>query len=155
MIQVFPGGKQFTLQNNGHGTCAVSYQGGFVMMGGGGHHGKVDRWEKNKNIRVPISLSDTTWKAITSTLYPTFWKEDIITPAPRSHLQKEKRSDSNICLFKFQQGLLVTGGYNGGPLSSTELYLPSTNRWTRGGVLPRYFLKITLSIIIVSMTIIS
>ena len=53
MIQVFPGGKQFTLQNNGHGTCAVSYQGGFVMMGGYPLHGKVDRWGENNNVLFP------------------------------------------------------------------------------------------------------
>ena len=94
---MIPGGKTFALKNGGYATCAVSYQGAVVMMGGYPLHGKVDRWEKNKNIRVPISLSDTTWKAITSTLYPTFWKEDIITPAPRSHLQMEKRSNSKIC----------------------------------------------------------
>merc|ERR1719320_1385842 len=38
-----------------------------------------------------------------------------------------------------EQGLLVAGGYNAGSifLSSTELYLPSKKKWTRGGDLPR------------------
>ena len=155
VCQIFPGGKQFTLKNNGEATCAVSYQGGFVMIGGYPGHNNVDRWEKNKKFLFPIFLSDTTLKANTLTLYPIFLKQDGITPAPRSNFQTEKRFDQKICLFTFLQGLLVAGGYNGGSLSSTELYLPSTNRWTRGGVLPRYFLKITLSIIIVSMMIIS
>ena len=142
IFQIIPGGKSVSLRNSGFGTCAASYQGGFVMMGGCCNaHRKVDRWGKNKPVLFPIYLPDTTLKANTSTLYPTFSKQDMITPAPRSHLQKEKRSDSNIRLFTFQQGLLVAGGYNGGSLSSTELYLPSTKRWTRGGALPRYFLK--------------
>ena len=46
-----PGGKTFSIQINGEGTCAVSYQGGFVMMGGhGGGHGKVDKWESNVRV---------------------------------------------------------------------------------------------------------
>ena len=94
IFQINPGGRVFSIKNSGDGTCAASYQGGFVMMGGFPGHGKVDRWGENSNIRVSISLSDTTRKATTSTLYPTFWKEECITPAPRSHLQKEKRSDS-------------------------------------------------------------
>ena len=138
VCQIFPGGEQFTLKNNGDATCAVSYQGGFVMIGGYPAHGKVDRWEVNNNILFPISLSDTTLKPPSSTLYPTFLRQDIRTPAPPSHLQPEKRSDSNICLFTFQQGLLVTGGYNSGRLSSTELYLPSKKQWTRGKDLPRH-----------------
>ena len=68
------------------------------MIGGPGH-GKVDRWEVNNNILFPISLSDTTRKATTSTLYPTFLGQDIVTPAPRSHLQMEKRFDSKICII--------------------------------------------------------
>ena len=98
VCQIFSGGEQFTLKNNGEATCAVSYQGGFVMIGGPGH-GKVDRWEVNNNILFPISLSDTTLKATTSTLYPTFLRQDIRTPAPRSHLQMEKRFDSKICII--------------------------------------------------------
>ena len=85
---------------------------------------------------------DMTLKVNTFTLlFPTFLKQDMITPAPRSHLQKEKRSDSNIRLYTFQQGLLVTGGYNSVTLSSTELYLPSTRQWTKGGDLPRHFIN--------------
>ena len=49
VCQIFPGGKQFTLKHNGGSTCAVSYQGGFVMMGDETPtHGKVDRWEKHQ-----------------------------------------------------------------------------------------------------------
>ena len=36
---IVPGGTQFRLKNNGRGTCAVPYEGGFVQIGGG----KVDR----------------------------------------------------------------------------------------------------------------
>ena len=43
-------------------------------------------------------------------------------------------------LILISQGLLVTGGSNGREvLSSTELYLPSKNQWTRGEDLPRHF----------------
>ena len=44
-----------------------------------------------------------------------------------------------VWLSFFKQGLLVAGGYgNGvGMLSSTEIYLPSKNNWTRAGELPR------------------
>ena len=101
IFQIIPGGKTFVLKNEGKGTCAVSYQGAVVMIGGAfPAHGKVDGWEVNNNILFPISLSDTTLKATTSTLYPTFLRQDIITPAPRSHLQmEEKRFDSKICII--------------------------------------------------------
>ena len=51
IFQIIPGGKTFALQNGGTGTCAVSYQGAVVMIGGGNYptHGKVDRWEVNDN----------------------------------------------------------------------------------------------------------
>ena len=100
IFQIIPGGTQFDLQNEGFDTCAVSYQGAVVMIGGAfPPHGKVDGWEVNNNILFPISLSDTTRKATTSTLYPTFLKQDGFTPAPRSHLQVEKRFDSKICII--------------------------------------------------------
>ena len=52
IFQIIQGGIQFELQNEGFGTCAVSYQGAVVMIGGGWNptHGKVDRWEVNNNI---------------------------------------------------------------------------------------------------------
>ena len=100
IFHIIPGGTQFALKNNGQGTCAVSYQGGFVMMGGGSPpHAKVDRWKINNNILFPISLPDTTLKATTSTLYPTLLGQDILTPAPRSHPQVEKRFGSKICII--------------------------------------------------------
>ena len=100
IFQIITGGRIFSLQNDGANSCAASYQGGFVMMGGAfPAHGKVDRWEVSNNIKFPISLPDTTRKATTSTLYPTFLRQDICTPAPRSHLQVEKRFDSEICII--------------------------------------------------------
>ena len=51
IFQIITGGKTFSLQNNGDGSCAASYQGGFVMMGGCcSVHGRVDRWGINNNI---------------------------------------------------------------------------------------------------------
>ena len=100
IFHIIPGGTQFALKNEGTLTCAASYQGAVVMIGGFyPTHGKVDRWEVNNNILFPISLPDTTRKATTSTLYPTFLRQDIRTPAPRSHLQVEKRFDSKICII--------------------------------------------------------
>ena len=99
IFQIIPGGKTFALKNGGSRTCAVSYQGAVVTMGGCCSHGKVDRWEVNNNVLFPISLSDTTLKATTSTLYPTFLRQDVNTPAPRSHLQVKKRFDSKICII--------------------------------------------------------
>ena len=165
IFQIIPGGNTFALQNGGDATCAVSYQGAVVMIGGHYYstllptHGKVDRWEVNHNILFPISLSDTTLKATTSTLYPTLLGQDILTPAPRSHPQVEKRSDSKICtlyhFFIFPKGLLVAGGIVDGriSISSTELYLPSKKQWTKGGDLPRHFIKILSIIIIILMMI--
>ena len=120
IFQIIPGGTQFELQNAGFGSCAVSYQGAVVMIGGAfPAHGKVDGWEVNNNILFPISLSDTTLKATTSTLYPTFLRQDIRTPAPRSRLQVEKRFDSKICITRpkpayGRQGLdwMVGPGYS-------------------------------------------
>ena len=95
---MIPGGKTFALRNEGTFTCAVSYQGAVVMMGGWRPtHGRVDRWEVNNNILFPISLSDTTRKATTSTLYPTLLGQDVVTPAPRLQLRAENRFDSKIC----------------------------------------------------------
>ena len=100
IFHIIPGGTQFALKNEGTLTCAASYQGAVVMIGGFyPTHGKVDRWEVNNNILFPISLPDTTRKATTSTLYPTFLRQDIRTPAPRSRLQVEKRFDSKICII--------------------------------------------------------
>ena len=100
IFHIIPGGTQFALKNEGTLTCAASYQGAVVMIGGFyPTHGKVDRWEVNNNILFPISLPDTTRKATTSTLYPTFLRQDIRTPAPRSHLQEEKRFESKICII--------------------------------------------------------
>ena len=41
------------------------------------------------------------------------------------------------------QVLLVTGGYDGNRLDSTELLLPSATSWTYSGALPspRYYLR--------------
>jgi len=110
--EIVKSGKTFELKNMGYATCAVSYQGAVVMMGGG-FHGKVDRYDSKGNYldSLPDLLEARYWHACT-----TF-------------------TSSNG-----EEGLLVAGGYNDdlvGSLSSTELYLPSKKRWTRGGDLPR------------------
>ena len=44
VFQTITGGKEFPLRYPGAGTCATSYMGGFVTMGGAApFHGKVDR----------------------------------------------------------------------------------------------------------------
>ena len=52
IFRIIPGGKTFELKNMGYATCAVSYQGAVVMIGGGwdAQHGKVDRLEVKSNI---------------------------------------------------------------------------------------------------------
>jgi len=111
--EIVKSGAQFVLQSDGFATCAVSYQGAVVMIGGGSPtHGKVDRYDSEGNYldSLPDLLEARTAHACT-----TF-------------------TSSNG-----EQGLLVAGGYNAGSifLSSTELYLPSKKKWTRGGDLPR------------------
>jgi len=107
--EIVKSGTQFELQNDGFGTCAVSYQGAVVLMGGG-YHGKVDRYDSKGNYldSLPDLLEARTYHACT-----TF------------------TSSSG------EEGLLVAGGDNRGHISSTELYLPSKKQWTKGGDLPR------------------
>jgi len=111
--EIVKSGKTFSILNNGAGTCAVSYQGGFVMMGGdganiGGGHGKVDRYDSEGN---------------------------YLNPLPNL---LEARYYHACTTFTSLKGLLVAGGKRGQfLLSSTELYLRSRRRWIRGGHLPR------------------
>jgi len=112
--EIVKSGIQFELKNKGYSTCAVSYQGAVVMIGGGWNpsHGKVDRYDSEGNYLDSLP--------------------DLL----------EARSQHACTMFKSsngEEGLLVTGGSKSGrlPLSSTELYLPSKNKWTRGGDLPR------------------
>jgi len=110
--EIVKSGTQFSLQADGYGTCAASYQGGFVMIGGCCSHGKVDRYNSEGNYLD--SLPD-------------------LLEARRRHACTTFTSSSG------EEGLLVTGGYNVniGFFSSTELYLPSKKQWTRGGDLRR------------------
>ena len=84
---------------------------------------------------------------------PTWSQQEATTPAQHSP-QMEKRFFQHIWstlsskiekvpmlfhyLLFFKQGLLVAGGFNGGQLSSTEIYLPSNNKWTAVKNLPRF-----------------
>jgi len=110
--EIVKSGAQFAIKNGGSGTCAVSYQGAVVMIGGGRPHGKVDRYDAKGNYLD--SLPD-------------------LLGARRRHACTTFTSSSG------EEGLLVAGGSvdNGRRLSSTELYLPSKRQWTTGGDLPR------------------
>ena len=73
IFQIIPGGTQFALKNEGRGTCAVSYQGAVVMMGGSGYpyHGKVDRVVRLGGIvehlcgLSEVSLAGPDWQSVT------------------------------------------------------------------------------------------
>jgi len=110
--EIVKSGAQFVLQNRGQSTCAVSYQGAVVMIGGCcPTHGKVDRYNSKGNYLN--SLPD-------------------LLDARRGHGCTTFTSSNG------EEGLLIAGGLNDdGSLSRTELYLPSKKRWTRGGELPR------------------
>jgi len=106
--------KQFFLKNTGtnrgSATCAVSYQGEFVMMGGGLHR-KVDRFD---------------------------FKGNYLGPLPDLIGQRENHACTTFTSSNGEEGLLVVGGWSGSRfLSTTELYLPSNQQWTQGGDLPR------------------
>jgi len=118
--EIVPGGTVFHLQNGGGGTCAVKFQQELVMIGGSGGtnrgtiHGKVDRYDSQGKYLGSRSLPD-------------------LGTARDSHACATFISSNG------EEGLLVAGGqdkrYN--RLSSTEVYLPSTGKWTSGGNLPR------------------
>lgn len=107
------GDTRLTLQNGGEGMCALPFNTGFVTIGGGVDrvtHGKVDRYDSEGKYlgSLPDLATHRAFHACTSFL-----------------------TNSG------KKALLVAGGYNGEQLSTTEIYLPSTNEWTTGGNLPR------------------
>jgi len=114
--EIVKSGKAFSLQNEGAGTCGVSYQGGFVMIGGAYPiHGKVDRYDSKGNYLD--SLADLR-EARMYHACTTF--------------------TSSYGATKGEEGLLVVGGYGSNDrLTSTELYFPSWKAWNTGGDLPR------------------
>jgi len=105
--EILKSGKQFRLKNNGRGTCAVPYDGGFVQIGGCCNHGKVDRYDVNGQ---------------------------HVGSLPDLNLVRFYHACTTFTSATGEQGLIVAGGSVG---KSTEVYLPSTNKWTVGGALPR------------------
>jgi len=117
------GTSLFDLQNSGWGTCAVAYEGNLVVLGGQGisglgTHGKVDRYDSQGNYLG--SLPDLA----TARYY---------------------HACATFVSSEGEEGLLVAGGKdnNWNPLSSTEVYSPSSGRWTSGGSLPRALYALT------------
>jgi len=116
--EIVPSGTVFDLQNGGGQTCAVKFQQELVVIGGIGDsgtiHGKVDRYDSQGKYLGSRSLPD-------------------LGTARDSHACATFISSNG------EEGLLVAGGqdkrYN--RLSSTEVFLPSTGKWTSGGNLPR------------------
>ena len=86
MIDHITGGKKFSLQNGGWGTCAVAFnQSEFVLIGGADRsdiHGKVDRCLNRHHCHhCPHSPPGTTLKANTWVPFPTCPKQDLDTAA--------------------------------------------------------------------------
>merc|ERR1719447_1391636 len=96
------------------------------MMGGySPTHGKVDRYDSKGNYLDSLpDLLEARWLHACTTFTSSSGEE----------------------------GLLVAGGYNYNNvrLSSTELYLPSRNQWTKGGDLPRALSALTAAGLIVT-----
>merc|ERR1712032_23595 len=120
------------LKHDSQATCAVNTpynQRGFITIGGWGSsylrnwatsetedavHGKVYRYGENPG-----------------------YLPDLVTP-------RQHHGCSSFLTDQGEEAILVAGGmvkgWNGEvgtPISSTELFLPSTNRWTKVGSLPR------------------
>ena len=99
---IVTGGKEFHLQYEGLENCAVSYQGGFVTIGGYSHertiegwsrdatHGKVDRWKNKISVHFCVEQGMTV-KASTLVRCLIFWKQDLVMPALPSHPPRERR----------------------------------------------------------------
>ena len=88
-------GTKFRLKNNGRGTCAVPYEGGFVQIGGCCNHGKVDRlklWSKCLNFSFLTLLIDMMWTVNTWARCPTSTLWDSITRALLLPRNQENRS---------------------------------------------------------------
>ena len=136
------GGETFSIQNNGAGTCAASYQGGFVLMGGYPGHGKVDRWEKTIISVSPFPSQIRLGRQLPTRLSTRPSGRKNVSRLHHVHIFRRRRGQIPKFAFfsnSYSQGLLVTGGSNGREyLSSTELYLPSKKQWTRGKDLPRH-----------------
>jgi len=108
-------GGTLSLQNRGEGTCALTWEDGFLTIGGFGsqitvHHGKVDRYDSDG--KYLGSLPDL--------------------PTPRA------RHACTSFFLNSEKALLVVGGHKrmgSGLSATTELF--SNGKWTTGGNLPR------------------
>ena len=144
IFRIIPGGKTFALKIGGLGTCAVSYQGAVVMIGGCCPHGKVDRWEKTiiSVSPFPSQIRLGLGRQLPTRLSTRPSGRKILSRLHYVHIFRRRRGQIPKFAFfsnSYSQGLLVTGGSNGREyLSSTELYLPSKKQWTRGKDLPRH-----------------
>jgi len=114
--EIVPSGTVFNLQNGGRGTCAVKFQQELVMIGGCcDEHGKVDRYDSQGNHTGSLpDLGTARWWHACATFISSNGEEGLLVA-----------------------GGLDAGGKNAVHLASTEIYLPSTGRWTSGGNLPR------------------
>ena len=75
---------RLTLQNGGYEFCAVTYQTGFLTIGGygSGAHGKVDRCLMHQpHHHQSLSVPGTTLKVITWVPFPTWPHLDVLTAA--------------------------------------------------------------------------
>ena len=103
---MFLGGRSFELEHDGYrypeGSCAVFYQGGFVIIGGFESR-KVERWVLQEHLNIYLASG---MKQTAITLDPFLTSTNIlgcnITPVPPLYLSKESRLASILTSkFKF------------------------------------------------------
>ena len=143
---MFLGGRSFELEHDGYrypeGSCAVFYQGGFVIIGGFESR-KVERWVLQEILNFLVVVRYETNGHYLGSLPDLNQHTGMQYHACSTFVSAKGEQVGFHIDFQIQisvkQGLLAAGGYSysSNYFSTVELYLPSTNQWTNGGELPR------------------